>query len=364
MAGTYFNPNNMLDVGWKPTGALGGYLAGLQGSYSLANADRSLRDQDLAHQEEQLKYDESLKDVPINDQARGLKSQQLQTESDLFDDGTAQRVRRQVLEGQGALGDSQVTKSKQEQMVYAGEVLNRFSESIKNEKPSALDQQFWDHWRNKAKAAGIKMPTNFGPKEIERIHAAAAAARNDLATMRQREAGDIANTRSVENQGRVFGQQKELQSQQDTAAMERERVKAAAAQGRAETMASSRLSPPAKTEEQYLLQVIKGDIPREQARQQITQIIDIDLRKWLNEAGGIETISPPAMAAKRDELTRKWVNLLYGNGSSSAPAAGAPDSQRKQASQLPPWKEGATAEINGKKVKAVIKDGKKGWQEQ
>lgn len=208
---SYINPSKMLGGNIDPKSPFAGALAGVEGAYATKMADQGIRDTDQSFLANLHKYEQELKDDPLNDAKRAFELEQLTS-------GKAQQAIDQKLEGgaEDILGKKQ--KRLSEETEEKGKWLVNFTQFADQflglDPMKESDHGIWKEQVDEASKYGIKLPSWPSAPAFDKMKSTAAAFVNSA--KQQNKMQEIKVTQQAQTEGHadprlttsVAGQQK------------------------------------------------------------------------------------------------------------------------------------------------------------
>jgi hypothetical protein len=238
---SYVNPATMMGGNIDPKSPFAGALAGIQGAYATKMGDQQIRDTDQGFLANLHKYEQDLKDDPLNDAKRAFELEQLTS-------GKAQQAIDQKLENTA----TDIAGKKQQQLSTEteekGKWLVNFAQYADQylglDPMKGTDHQLWQEQVQEASKQGIKLPSWPTPQAMDKVKSTAAAYVNsakqqnkiaEIKTTAQATADQHARpdvTTSVAGQQKLIQDRGAIQTEiaeiRATADKEKEEIKAAA----------------------------------------------------------------------------------------------------------------------------------------
>ena len=159
---------------FRATGGLGGFLAGLQDNYSLANANRDLVDRDIRTRMEQLKLGQEeaanpVKMVELANKMSAAEQEQGEWQSGKRGDLAQAEMEARLAKATADKSDAEI-KQMYNQATGHASVAALFDETDLDPANQLKTQQKWEHAQQIAKQVGLKnFPTQYSPQALKNV---------------------------------------------------------------------------------------------------------------------------------------------------------------------------------------------------
>lgn len=221
-----------LATNYKADGPLGGFLAGLGDSFSLANADRDLADRDFRAQMERDKHGEYMADGPLRAVDRANKLAEAERTAADNTSGRAQELHdaERATKLQEAISKKSVAEV--QNMEAQARTMMAMNEAFGPDDPPDFvqGQARWDQVRAIGEKTGIKMPAQYSPDALAKLRMGSKVAMNTIPYLQQ---------------NALLTRQQDFQA--DQSALNRASAEGIAAGNNAATIESARLRGEAST---------------------------------------------------------------------------------------------------------------------